>query len=137
MMEITFNAFYTLIAAVIVLLLGRFLVNNINFLKKYNIPEPVAGGLVAAVASLIVHNLWGYSITTSSVLQTSFMLIFFASIGLSANFAKLKEGGMGLGLYFSDLVMNMIGGKLLFPDSSDLEIPDVYNGACIALVFPN
>ncbi|MEG2300328.1 MAG: sodium/glutamate symporter, partial [Acinetobacter sp.] len=38
--EFTFNAFYTLIAAVIVLLLGRFLVNKIGFLKRYNIPEP-------------------------------------------------------------------------------------------------
>lgn len=51
-------------------------------------------------------------------------------------FKTKKEGGMGLGLYFADLVMNMIGGKLLFPDSLDLEIPNVYNGACIALVFP-
>ena len=96
LMEFTFNAFYTLIAAVIVLLLGRFLVHKIDFLRRYNIPEPVAGGLVAAIVSLIVHNVWGYSITTSSELQTSFMLIFFASIGLSANFAKLKEGGVGL-----------------------------------------
>ena len=95
-MEFTFNAFYTLIAAVIVLLLGRFLVNKIGFLSRYNIPEPVAGGLVAAVVSLLVHSLWGYSITFSSELQTSFMLIFFASIGLSANFMKLKEGGIGL-----------------------------------------
>lgn len=55
---------------------------------------------------------------------------------LTQPFKTKKEGGMGLGLYFSDLVMNMIGGKLLFPDSSDLEIPDIYNGACIALVFP-
>ena len=98
-MEFTFNAFYTLIAAVIVLLLGRFLVNNIDFLRRYNIPEPVAGGLVAAVVSLIVHNFWGYSITTSSALQTSFMLIFFASIGLSANFAKLREGGISLVIF--------------------------------------
>ncbi|MDM1756226.1 MULTISPECIES: sodium/glutamate symporter [Acinetobacter] len=98
-MEFTFNAFYTLIAAVIVLLLGRFLVQKIEFLRKYNIPEPVAGGLVAAVISLIVHNLFGYSITTSSELQTSFMLVFFASIGLSANFAKLKEGGIGLVIF--------------------------------------
>ncbi len=96
MMELTFNAFYTLIAAVIVLLLGRFLVNKIDFLKRYNIPEPVAGGLVAAILSLVVHSLWGFSISTSAQLQTSFMLIFFASIGLSANFAKLKEGGVGL-----------------------------------------
>ena len=98
-MEFTFNAFYTLIAAVIVLLLGRFLVNNIDFLRRYNIPEPVAGGLVAAVVSLLVHNLFGYSVTTSSELQTSFMLVFFASIGLSANFAKLKEGGVGLVIF--------------------------------------
>lgn len=98
-MEFTFNAYYTLIAAVIVLLLGRFLVNHIKFLKRYNIPEPVAGGLVAAVISLIVHNLWGYSITTSSDLQTSFMLVFFASIGLSANFSKLKEGGIALVIF--------------------------------------
>lgn len=116
-MEITFNAFYTLIAAVIVLLLGRFLVNNINFLKKYNIPEPVAGGLVAAVVSLIIHNLWGYNITTSSALQTSFMLIFFASIGLSANFAKLKEGGMGLVIFLICvasfiIVQNFVGISL-------------------------
>ncbi|EPG2169888.1 sodium/glutamate symporter, partial [Acinetobacter baumannii] len=93
------NGFYTLISAVIVLLLGRFLVNRIDFLKRYNIPEPVAGGLVAAVVSLLVHTFWGYSIVFSSELQTSFMLVFFASIGLSANFMKLKEGGTALVIF--------------------------------------
>ena len=39
-MNFTFNAYYTLIAAVIVLLIGKFLVNKIEFLRKYNIPEP-------------------------------------------------------------------------------------------------
>ncbi|EHU2723329.1 sodium/glutamate symporter [Acinetobacter baumannii] len=98
-MEFVFNGFYTLISAVIVLLLGRFLVNRIVFLKRYNIPEPVAGGLVAAVVSLLVHTFWGYSIVFSSELQTSFMLVFFASIGLSANFMKLKEGGTALVIF--------------------------------------
>lgn len=51
-------------------------------------------------------------------------------------FRTLKPGGMGLGLYFTNLVMEMMGGKLLFPDNSDLDIPTIYNGACIALVFP-
>lgn len=116
-MEFTFNVFYTLIAAVLVLLLGRLLVNKISFLKRYNIPEPVAGGLVAAVLSLIVHSLWGHSITTSSELQTSFMLIFFASIGLSANFAKLKEGGFPLIIFLVVvsvfiLVQNAVGISL-------------------------
>lgn len=98
-MEFVFNGFYTLISAVIVLLLGRFLVNRIDFLKRYNIPEPVADGLVAAVVSLLVHTFWGYSIVFSSELQTSFMLVFFASIGLSANFMKLKEGGTALVIF--------------------------------------
>ncbi|AVE47825.1 sodium/glutamate symporter [Acinetobacter baumannii] len=98
-MEFVFNGFYTLISAVIVLLLGRFLVNRIDFFKRYNIPEPVAGGLVAAVVSLLVHTFWGYSIVFSSELQTSFMLVFFASIGLSANFMKLKEGGTALVIF--------------------------------------
>ena len=98
-MNFTFNAYYTLIAAVIVLLIGKFLVNKIEFLRRYNIPEPVAGGLVAATISTFVYNFWGHSITTSSELQTSFMLIFFISIGLSANFAKLKEGGKSLFIF--------------------------------------
>lgn len=51
-------------------------------------------------------------------------------------FKTKKSGGMGLGLYFSDVVMNMVGGKLIFPDSLDLNIPKAYDGACIALVFP-
>ena len=116
-MEFTFNAFYTLIAAVIVLLLGRLLVNKIDFLKRYNIPEPVAGGLVAAIVSLLVNQFWGYSITTSSALQTSFMLIFFASIGLSANFTKLRQGGIGLIIYLIAVsvfivVQNFVGISL-------------------------
>ncbi|HFG7515378.1 TPA: sodium/glutamate symporter, partial [Acinetobacter baumannii] len=41
----------------------------------------------------------GYSIVFSSELQTSFMLVFFASIGLSANFMKLKEGGTALVIF--------------------------------------
>lgn len=51
-------------------------------------------------------------------------------------FKTTKEGGMGLGLYFVNLVMESIGGKLLFPDYTELDIPQVYNGACVVIVFP-
>ncbi len=51
-------------------------------------------------------------------------------------FRTTRPGGMGLGLYFVNIVMEMIGGKLLFPDREDLEIPRPYAGAVIALVFP-
>ena len=51
-------------------------------------------------------------------------------------FKTTKDGGMGLGLYFVNLVMESIGGKLLFPDYKELDIPQVYNGACVVIVFP-
>lgn len=95
-MEFTFNAYYTLISAVMVLLIGQALVKKVRFLKDFNIPEPVAGGIVAAMVLYGVHYALGYSINFHKDLQTAFMLIFFASIGLSANFAKLKAGGIGL-----------------------------------------
>ena len=50
-------------------------------------------------------------------------------------FKTTKEGGMGLGLYFVNLVMESMGCKLYFPDNRDLDIPTIYNGACIALIF--
>ncbi|MEV9498219.1 sodium/glutamate symporter [Aliarcobacter butzleri] len=116
-MNFTFNPYYTLIVAVIVLLIGKVLVNKIDFLKRYNIPEPVAGGLVAALCTTVVHYFFGYSISTSTELQTSFMLIFFASIGLSANFYKLKEGGKSLVIFlfviaFFIVVQNFVGISL-------------------------
>lgn len=98
-MDFTLNAYYTLISAVIILLIGQYLVKKIRFLQDFNIPEPVAGGLVAAIILFAIHALTGYQFNFHKELQTAFMLIFFASIGLSANFAKLKAGGMGLVIF--------------------------------------
>lgn len=95
-MQLTFSAYYSLILAVLVLLLGKFLVNRIRFLRDYNIPEPVAGGLVIAAVILILNLTLGWTFSFATDLQTAFMLVFFSSIGLSANFAKLREGGLGL-----------------------------------------
>ena len=95
-MEYTLHAYYTLVAAVLVLLLGRWLVLKIDVLRRYNIPEPVVGGLVAALVAWGLHSAFGLSAQFSQELQTGFMLIFFTSIGLSANIRKLLEGGRAL-----------------------------------------
>lgn len=47
-----------------------------------------------------------------------------------------KPGGMGLGLHLASELMNQHGGELMFPEFSDLQLPDEYeNGAIIALAF--
>lgn len=94
--SIKMNGYYTLIAATIVLLIGRWLVRKIKLLRDFNIPEPVAGGLVAASFITALYSATGITFTFESTLQSSFMLIFFASIGLSADFARLKQGGFPL-----------------------------------------
>lgn len=93
---IVFNGYYTLIAATIVLLIGRFLVKKVKFLRDFNIPEPVSGGLLAALIISIIYATTGMTFQFDSSLQTAFMLIFFASIGLSADFSRLKQGGFPL-----------------------------------------
>ena len=98
-MEITLNAYYTLILATLVLLLGRFLTRKIKFLATYNIPEPVAGGLLAGLIVVLIKNFFGVSFIFDKDLQTAFMLLFFASIGLSADFKRLKVGGMPLVIF--------------------------------------
>lgn len=95
-MEVTLNGYYTLILATIVLLLGRLLVKKIQFLSNFNIPEPVAGGLVAALIVYGLNAFFGLSLNFQKELQTACMLMFFASIGLSADFSRLKAGGKPL-----------------------------------------
>ena len=94
-MEWAFNSYYTLIAATIVLLVGKLMVNRIKFLQNFNIPEPVAGGLLAALILFALHYFYGASFKFEKSLQDAFMLMFFTSIGLSADFSRLRAGGVG------------------------------------------
>ena len=89
-MHITFSAYYTLILAVLVLLLGKFLVQRIRFLRNFNIPEPVAGGLVVATVIYTLHEAIGLTLAFESSLQTAFMLFFFSSIGQIVNLFQLS-----------------------------------------------
>ncbi|WP_339496134.1 sodium/glutamate symporter [Pseudomonas sp. RA_105y_Pfl2_P56] len=88
----------TLVAASLVLLLGCGLVARVGFLRNYNIPEPVAGGLVVALALLLMRTL-DIEVRFDTSLQTPLMLAFFATIGLSADFASLKRGGRVVGIF--------------------------------------
>ena len=102
------NSYYTLIAATMVLLLGKLMVSKIKFLRDFNIPEPVAGGLVAAICLFSLHAATGIGFQFQKPLQDAFMLIFFTSIGLSADFSRLKAGGIPL------VVFTAIVGAFIF-----------------------
>ncbi len=56
----------------------------------------MAGGLLAAAIITLLNATLGLKLKLDTDLQTTFMLMFFASIGLSADFTRLKEGGKPL-----------------------------------------
>ena len=95
-------------------LLGRWLVVKIRFLSDFNIPEPVAGGLLAGIVVFALNALFGLTFKFQGQLQTAFMLMFFSSIGLSADFSRLRAGGKPLVIFLFVvaafiMVQNLVG----------------------------
>ncbi|MGE8542622.1 MAG: sodium/glutamate symporter [Acinetobacter sp.] len=104
-MNYELDAFLTIVIAVLVLFIGYFVVNKISILKKYNIPEPVAGGLVAALITYILFKQFNITVNFDANIQQIFMLMFFTSVGLSASLTKLREGGKSLLLFLACVVV--------------------------------
>ncbi len=94
-----FDLFQTLTFACLVLLLGFFIVQKVKFFQDYNIPEPVVGGFFVAIVLFLIYYYTGFSFEFETSLQTAMMLFFFSSIGLSADFARLKRGGKPLVIF--------------------------------------
>ena len=86
------GAIESLIIAILVLFIGRFFNKVIPGLAKFNIPEPILGGLLIAILITILHSL-NITIAFHLPLQETFMLMFFSTIGLAANFKLLAQGG--------------------------------------------
>lgn len=50
-------------------------------------------------------------------------------------FKTTRSAGMGLGLYYSDKVMETIGGQLIITSCEELDLPEAYSGAAIVMIF--
>lgn len=95
---IKIDAFPTLTLSFIVFFLGAFLTRKVAFLKNYNIPEPVLGGLVAALIVWGFVTILGKQIVFDLSVRDQLLVIFFATIGLNARFSDLLAGGKLLGI---------------------------------------
>jgi signal transduction histidine kinase len=54
---------------------------------------------------------------------------------LTRPFFSRRPDGMGVGLYYANLVMELNGGRLAFPDRDEAGVPEEFDGAVIALIF--
>lgn len=114
------NFVHTLAFSGIVLFVGYGLRRLIPPLARYNIPAPVIGGLLIAIATLVARNsgvtLFEFDIT----LRDPLMIAFFTSIGFGASFSLLKVGGPMVVKFFLAstvfaILQNVLGVLLALP----------------------
>lgn len=82
----------TLAAGALALFVGFQLVDRVPFLRRYNIPAPVVGGLIVAILVLVLRQQNVATITFDTTLQTPLMNAFFTAIGFSASLSLLRAG---------------------------------------------
>jgi ESS family glutamate:Na+ symporter len=90
------GSFLAVTTGILVLFLGKGLNRRIGLLREYNIPEPVTGGLLVAMALLLVHLATTYRVTFDLGIRDVLLVYFFTTIGINARIADLRAGGLPL-----------------------------------------
>ncbi|MFN3642025.1 MAG: sodium/glutamate symporter [Gemmobacter sp.] len=90
------DSFETATLAFLAYLAGAHITRQVAFLRNFNIPEPVTGGLIAAFAVLGFQLAGGPAVTFDLALRDYLLVVFFAGIGLNARLGDLARGGRPL-----------------------------------------
>lgn len=93
-MVLKFDMYQTVAIAVVVWALGVFLKRKFKFLDTFCIPAPVVGGVIFSVLVTIFKDILFKEINFDGTLQVFFMMMFFTTIGFTANVKLLKKGGV-------------------------------------------
>jgi glutamate:Na+ symporter, ESS family len=93
--------------------MGGWLKRRVPVLDRLNIPVPILGGMVYAVAALGLRDRV-VNVEADTVLRDLLMIAFMTTIGLSARYELLRAGGAGLLWFFGvatlgALVQNLLG----------------------------
>jgi len=91
-----FSVRQTIIAAILVLFLGKYLTRKMSFLREYNIPEPVSGGLIASIVFGILYGVFQLEFEFALEVRDTLLIVFFTCIGLSSKLKILAQGGKPL-----------------------------------------
>lgn len=129
-MEIQIDMYQTLALSVVVLMLGQFLKQKINFLEKFCIPSPVVGGLIFSVLTCILYSTGVVEFTFDDTLREVCMVFFFTSVGFQANLKVLKSGGKALAIFLGLVIALIFMQNLLAVVVSHLIGLDSLVGLC-------
>ncbi len=115
------TAFEAINLGILVYFLGARMTARYPILQRYSIPEPVSGGIVAALIALAIVSITGREIEYDLVARDFLLVYFFTTVGLNARVADLVKGGPILAILLAltityMFVQNLIGvaGATLF-----------------------
>ena len=106
-MQVEVSLALTAVAAILVLLGGRALIAWVPVLQRYSIPEPVVGGLAAALL-LTAARFADLEVQFDPRAQAPLLLVFFSTIGLSAELRTLARGGRKLVILFAVVILALL-----------------------------
>ncbi len=106
-MTLEFDILQTITIAVIVLSIGAVIKNRVYFFQKFFIPNPVIGGIIVALITLLGHSTGVFFFEFDTTLQNIFMTAFFTAVGFSCDFKAFKKGGK-LGIILTLVTMVLI-----------------------------
>lgn len=98
----------------LLLMLGYWIRDKVQILKRLCIPAPVIGGFICAILVWILRATNVLQITMDTTLQLPFMLAFFTCVGFGGSFKLLKQGGRLLIVFLVScwvlaLIQNIVG----------------------------
>jgi ESS family glutamate:Na+ symporter len=96
---IQLDAVQTVAFAGLTLFAGYALCRAIPFFRRYNLPEPVVGGLLVALAVWWAHSQQTTLFTLDTTLKTPLMVAFFTTLGINASVRLLRVSGKQVMLF--------------------------------------
>ncbi len=87
------------LAAIAMLLVGNLVNRRIPVLMRYNIPDPITGGLIFAVVASIAAAIFDFTVIFDQSIKPLLLLMFFAGVGFCADLRLLKRGGKALPIF--------------------------------------
>src|SRR5687768_18597263 len=91
----------TILAAFVVLWAGRALVARSSLLARFSIPAPVVGGVLVAILLALLDVFGHVRVGFDMSLRDSLLLMFFTTVGLSADARLLVRGGPKLMVFLA------------------------------------
>lgn len=98
MKAVTIDSFLAYTLGIVVFFVGVHLNRRFDFLRAYNIPEPVTGGLVAASVTFAIYLALDLEISFDLETRDRLLVYFFTAIGLNARISDLIRGGKPLAI---------------------------------------